>query len=208
MQDVDTAASSIASGVHMDHQAFGMGMCCLQVTLQMPSLRAARRVHDQMASVAPVLLMLTAATPVLKGMLVDTDARWDYIAQSVDDRTAAERGGIDVPVEPNHRMAGGGVARQPKSRYASIQGYISEADGGADDPTELNDIPAVCDPAALSRLREAGVDETLAKHVAMLFSRDPVVVFKDRLHSEAKSNEHFENLNSMNWQTVRLKPPP
>lgn len=25
---------------------------------------------------------------------------------------------------------------------------------------------------------------------------------------DSKSNEHFENLNSMNWQTVRLKPPP
>merc|ERR1712227_456735 len=56
IQDVRTQVQS----VHMDHQAFGMGMCCLQVTLQMPSLRAARRVHDQMAAVAPILLALTA----------------------------------------------------------------------------------------------------------------------------------------------------
>ena len=204
MQDSQTSLQS----VHMDHQAFGMGMSCLQVTLQMPSLKAARRVHDQMASVAPVLLALTAATPILKGMLVDTDARWNYIGQSVDDRTAAERGVSIASTQPDSRMAGGGVTLQHKPRYSTIQGYISEADGSANDPTVLNDIPMVLDPEVLTRLLEAGVDSTLAQHVAMLFSRDPLVLFEEHLESSVGSNEHFENLNSMTWQTVRLKPPP
>lgn len=78
--------------VHMDHQVFGMGMNCLQVTVQTEGLTPARRVYDQMAAVGPVLLALSAATPILKGHLVDTDARWNYIGMSVDDRTDAERG--------------------------------------------------------------------------------------------------------------------
>ena len=48
--------------------------------------------YDQLAVLSPVMLALTAATPVLKGRLVDTDVRWNTIALSVDDRTPAERG--------------------------------------------------------------------------------------------------------------------
>lgn len=51
--------------------------------------------YDQLAVLSPVMLALTAATPVLKGRLVDTDVRWDTIALSVDDRTLAERGLLD-----------------------------------------------------------------------------------------------------------------
>lgn len=51
-----------------------------------------RFMFDQLAVLSPVMLALTAATPVLKGRLVDTDVRWDTIANAVDDRTEAERG--------------------------------------------------------------------------------------------------------------------
>lgn len=51
-----------------------------------------RYMYDQLAILSPVMLALTAATPVLKGRLVDTDVRWNTIALSVDDRTPAERG--------------------------------------------------------------------------------------------------------------------
>lgn len=65
------------------------------------SLRQARDVdesrymYDQLAVLSPVMLALTAATPILKGRLVDTDVRWNTIATSVDDRTPAERGLLD-----------------------------------------------------------------------------------------------------------------
>lgn len=54
-----------------------------------------RYMYDQLAVLSPVMLALTAATPVLKGRLVDTDVRWNTIALSVDDRTPAERGLLD-----------------------------------------------------------------------------------------------------------------
>jgi hypothetical protein len=40
-------------------------------------------------------MALTAASPVFRGRLVDTDTRWDVIAGSVDCRTPAERGMIE-----------------------------------------------------------------------------------------------------------------
>jgi hypothetical protein len=45
----------------------------------------------------------------------------------------------------------------------------------------------------------------LARHVAHLFSRDPLVVFRNRTSEvdDHESTEHFENLQSTNWQTVR-----
>ena len=42
--------------------------------------------------VCTLQMALTAASPVFKGRLVDTDTRWDVIAGSVDCRTPAERG--------------------------------------------------------------------------------------------------------------------
>lgn len=42
------------------------------------------RVYLQMA--------LSAASPIHRGLLCDTDCRWNVIAMSVDDRTRQERG--------------------------------------------------------------------------------------------------------------------
>jgi len=36
---------------------------------------------------APIFMCISAGSPIFKGKLVDTDTRWDVIAQSVDDRT-------------------------------------------------------------------------------------------------------------------------
>ncbi|CAN0540222.1 unnamed protein product, partial [Ectocarpus sp. 8 AP-2014] len=83
--------------------------------------------YDQLAVLSPVMLALTAATPILKGRLVDTDVRWDTIATSVDDRTPAERGLLDAdPVQAarDPSMVGDGVARLYKSRYDSISSYL------------------------------------------------------------------------------------
>jgi len=38
------------------------------------------------------MLALTAATPVYKGFLAETDVRWNQISRAVDDRTAEELG--------------------------------------------------------------------------------------------------------------------
>ena len=52
------------------------------------------------------------------------------------------------------------------------------------------------------------IDENLLQHLGFLFARDALVVFKDRVNVIDDSTEHFENLQSTNWNSVRFKPPP
>lgn len=190
--------------VHMDAMAFGMGCCCLQVTFQSRDVMESRWLYDQLAGLTPILLALTAATPIAKGRLLDSDARWAIIAQSVDDRTDAERG-IDAAAPPDPQMAGGGTRRIHKSRYDSISCYLSE-----DTPDTLNDIPCEVDEELLEVLLARGMDSALARHVAHIFVRDPLVIFEGNVEEvlDATATDHWENLQSTNWNTMRWKPPP
>jgi len=80
--------------IHMDAMAFGMGSCCLQITFQAKNITEGRRMYDQLSPLGPILLALTAATPIYKGFLADTDVRWNQISAAVDDRTPEELGEI------------------------------------------------------------------------------------------------------------------
>jgi len=193
--------------VYADAMAFGMGNCCLQVTMQASSLSESRYLYDQLAPLTSIMLALTAATPFMRGWICDDDTRWGQLAQSVDDRTPFERSGApsDVTVDGDERLAGRGVQPLPKSRYDSIDCYIGEGPEVA----ENNDLPLVLDERHVARLIEGGVDEALARHIAHLFARDPLVLFGDRLHLDDEHDiDHWENLQSTNWQTLRWKPPP
>jgi glutamate--cysteine ligase catalytic subunit len=58
-------------------------------------------------------------------------------------------------------------------------------------------------------LTKTGIDDALAKHIAHLFIRDPLVVFSERVDQDDETSmDHFENIQSTNWQTMRFKPPP
>jgi glutamate--cysteine ligase catalytic subunit len=53
------------------------------------------------------------------------------------------------------------------------------------------------------------VDELLANHIAHLFIRDPLVIFNEKIkQNDLIDSDHFENLQSTNWQHMRFKPPP
>jgi glutamate--cysteine ligase catalytic subunit len=92
-EDDDVRNGAVKPGhVHMDAMAFGMGSCCLQITFQAKNIREGRTLYDQLSPLGPVLLALTAATPIYKGFLVDTDVRWNQISRAVDDRTEEELG--------------------------------------------------------------------------------------------------------------------
>lgn len=78
--------------IHMDAMAFGMGSCCLQITFQAKNITEGRKMYDQLSPLGPILLALTAATPIYKGFLADTDVRWNQISRAVDDRTPEELG--------------------------------------------------------------------------------------------------------------------
>ena len=54
-----------------------------------------------------------------------------------------------------------------------------------------------------------GIDKSLAFHIATLFGRDPIPAYsKEFEESEEPSTAHFENLQTTNWNSMRLKPPP
>ncbi|KAI5635345.1 glutamate-cysteine ligase domain-containing protein [Phthorimaea operculella] len=180
--------------VYMDAMGFGMGCCCLQLTFQACCITEARTLYDQLAPLCPIMLALSAASPAYRGFLTDVDCRWNVISASVDDRTREERG-----LEPlkNNKF------RIQKSRYDSIDSYISPQHD------KYNDIPITHDPAIYKRLREGGVDHSLALHVAHLFIRDTVSLFSEKVNQDDQNDtDHFENIQSTNWQTMRFKPPP
>lgn len=78
--------------IHMDAMAFGMGSCCIQITFQTKNINEARTLYDQLSPLGPIMLALTAATPVYKGFLANTDVRWNQISRAVDCRTPEELG--------------------------------------------------------------------------------------------------------------------
>ncbi|OLN85564.1 Glutamate-cysteine ligase, partial [Colletotrichum chlorophyti] len=183
--------------IHMDAMAFGMGSCCLQITFQAKNITEGRKMYDQLSPLGPILLALTAATPVYKGFLANTDVRWNQISRAVDCRTPEELG--EKPLK-NDRW------RIPKSRYASNSTYIST------DPRlrpEYLYPNLVIDEDIKATLVEGGMDDRLATHFAHLFIRDPIVIFEEDLQElDLTKTDHFENLQSTNWQHMRFKPPP
>jgi glutamate--cysteine ligase catalytic subunit len=156
-------------------------------------------------------MALTASTPVIKGRLLDTDARWGIISESVDCRTPAERGRAD-PDAPHEDLNAGGQRRIYKSRYDSISTYIYQGhmdQNGNPEKSGLanrvlnnyNDIPLPIDEEKYTQVRKAGVDPALAQHIAHLFIRDPLVVFDGAVEEvdDETQTEHFESIQSTNW---------
>jgi len=130
-------------------------------------------------------LALTAATPFYRGYISDVDCRWDIIAASVDCRRPEERSTI------------------PKSRYDSVDAYLSPEN------KKYNDVPIIYKKEHLDSLIKGGIDESMAQHIAHLFIRDPVSLFSEKINQDNdKDSDHFENIQSTNWQTMRFKPPP
>ncbi|KAA1471786.1 glutamate-cysteine ligase catalytic subunit [Dentipellis sp. KUC8613] len=183
--------------IYMDAMGFGMGCCCLQLTFQSCNVEEARRMYDALIPIGPIMLALTAASPLWRGYIADVDSRWNVIAGSVDDRTEEERG--LKPLKENKFVI-------PKSRYDSVDLYISEH--WMNRP-EYNDNPLPYDQSIYDRLRKHGIDDLLSKHISHLFIRDPIVIFSELIdQDDSASTDHFENIQSTNWQTLRFKPPP
>lgn len=221
--------------IYMDSMGFGMGCCCLQVTLQAPDIFQARYLYDQLVDIAPALLSLTAASPIFRGQLADQDVRWNVIAGAVDDRPPAERG---EPALPGHSARGGiaddvTIQHIPKSRYDSVDQYLGDLNPdyeptlvtngvAADQPItdditddkytfydpSFNDIDPPINRKVYHQLRDSGFDHQLSYHFAHLFIRDPIVIFSESIDQDnTKETDHFENIQSTNWQTLRFKPP-
>jgi len=192
--DGERGKSALDDHVYLDAMGFGMGCCCLQLTFQACNIKEARTLYDQLATLCPIMLALTAASPLQRGYVTDSDCRWNIISASCDCRTKEERG--EVPLK-NDRF------HISKSRYDSIDSYLSP------DGDRYNDIPLVIDQEAYQKMIGAGIDHLLAQHIAHLFIRDSVSLFSEKVHqNDEEDSDHFENIQSTNWQTMRFKPPP
>lgn len=192
--DGEAARTAKPDHIYMDAMGFGMGCSCLQVTFQACNINEARLLYDQLSPLCPIMLAISAASPIYRGYLSDIDARWTVISQSVDDRTDEEKGKKELK---NDRF------RIHKSRYDSIDSYLTPAFKC------YNDIELVIDQELCDELKKGGVDETLARHIAHLFIRDPISLFSEKINqNDEEDTDHFENIQSTNWQTMRFKPPP
>uniref|UniRef100_A0A8C5MCA6 Glutamate--cysteine ligase n=1 Tax=Leptobrachium leishanense TaxID=445787 RepID=A0A8C5MCA6_9ANUR len=190
----DDAKAALPNHIYMDAMGFGMGNCCLQVTFQACSISEARYLYDQLATICPIVMALSAAAPFYRGYVSDIDCRWGVISASVDDRTDEERG--LKPLKDNKYLIN-------KSRYDSIDSYLSKCG------EKYNDIDLTIDKEIYNQLTSEGIDHLLAQHIAHLFIRDPLTLFEEKIHlDDANESDHFENIQSTNWQTMRFKPPP
>ena len=175
----------------MDAMGFGMGMSCLQLTFQACNLKEAVCLYDQLAPLCPIMLAITAANPISRGFLAATDCRWDTISASVDCRTRAERG-----LEPMTSQDQAKFGVIGKSRYGSVDSFLSECSLKAG----YNDIDLVYDKESYKTLKEAGIDDLMAKHVSHLFIRDTVSLFSEKIdQNDEEETDHFENIQSTNW---------
>ena len=180
--------------IHLDHLGFGPGCCCLQITFQAINMEEASWLYDQLAPITPILVALSAATPIFRSYLADVDSRWDVISASADDRTAEERG--IAPLKNSKFVL-------DTARYACLSCYIHETS------QPYNDVEVVYEDKIYQKLIDEGVDEHVARHIAYMFVRDPIQVYKERLEQDDEnSTEHFETIQSSVWNNMRFKPPP
>jgi glutamate--cysteine ligase catalytic subunit len=171
--------------IQMDAMVFGMGNCCLQITFQASCLEEAIALYDSLIPITPIMLAISAASPIYKGDMSDWDCRWNIVAGSVDDRNVKERMNIS------------------KGRFGSVSRYLS------DEGQKFNDDPkCLIDATAHTRLIEAGIPKNLAAHIAHLYIRDPLAIYQELIHQDKEeSTDHFDNIQSTNWQSLRFKPP-
>ncbi|XP_019628560.1 PREDICTED: glutamate--cysteine ligase catalytic subunit-like [Branchiostoma belcheri] len=192
IDDVEANRNAKDDHIYMDYTAFGLA--CVQCTLQASDLGEALRLYDQLAPLCPIFLALSAAAPVHRGYLADTDCRCNIISQSVDCRTREERG--LEPLKHDKFVI-------PKSRYDSIDCYLTP------EAEKYNDIDLVLDQDICQQLQDAGMGRSLARHFAHLFIRDPISLFSEKIHqNDELETDHFEAIQTTNWQPLRFKPPP
>ncbi|CCE64594.1 hypothetical protein TPHA_0I00880 [Tetrapisispora phaffii CBS 4417] len=215
-EDAEAAGASKKDHIYMDSMGFGMGCSCLQTTYQAPNINAARYLYDSLVNFAPIFLALSSAAPFFKGWLADQDVRWNVISGGTDDRTPRERD--TESVLPQYNIGGlGNIAKDkynkvqslPKARYSHVDLFLG---GNKFFKRTFNDTNVPLNEDLLKVLLEndiAPMDYDMAKHFSHLYVRDPLVIFEENINDKTDGSlqNHFENIQSTNWQTLRFKPP-
>ena len=143
----------------------------------------ARYLHDMLLPFTGVMAALSASGPIHKGQLSDYDLRWTVIEQSVDCRSKEER-------DPSNKEK-----YIPKSRYSTMNHYISDHQYVLDEHQDAIQIPM---NQEYRELLGKDIDDRLANHIARLFTRDPVPTYEGEfIEEQIDDNDlvsHFENL--------------
>ncbi|KAJ2665193.1 glutamate--cysteine ligase [Coemansia sp. RSA 1200] len=199
----------------LDSPLFGIGSGgVLRVALCAADLDEARSLYDQLAPISAILTALTAATPIVRGYLVERDSYWDVQCSTVDDRSAQELG-----LAPLTTAKG----TQFKSRFGSIDTYLGPGPGNNDlaFQPKFNDCKYTYDNSAYWKMKDNGVDHLLSQHVAHLFTRDIHYASERMLKTaggtssskgdsslrKSDGQEHFKRFLGCNRKNVCLYPP-
>lgn len=176
-----SSANDGLPNVCLDCMAYGMGSSCTQITFDAQNLDESAAMYDIMVVLSPVLLAASAGCPIYRGRLVNTDTRWSALSQLVDDRTTSE------------------IFRGVRSRYSSNYGYL----GSSCDLYQ--DQPYPFDFESYQTLCESGVPKPLARYVANLIHKDPLLVQDQDQDSTEPPGSMFVSHQSSVWQNVRWK---
>ncbi|KAK5696378.1 hypothetical protein LTR17_024254 [Elasticomyces elasticus] len=144
--EVVDPADSVNDSIH------SLGGCGLQLTLSAEDLDQARFLHDQLIPLGPIMMALSAATPLLKGRLVETDTRWAQLSMAADDRTASEKTNLPPPL---------GISPMYLQDRESVQKLNTSL------PPELE--------AMVEEFTGSGIDLAMSRYLAHALSRDPLI---------------------------------
>lgn len=196
IEELPNKTKSDPDQIFMDHDGFAMGCCCIQVTFQGESLEDACHLYDQLTPIAPMVLALSASSPIWRGYLSDIDCRWNVLKQAFDDRTKEELG--QEPLKNNRYVL-------KNSRFDSTDVYMSK------EGSKYNEFEYDRDDAVYEQLLNENMDETIAGHFANIFTRDPMLLYQNDSLGEITSEcdtAAFDFFNCSNWRHLRFKPPP
>ncbi|XP_029652704.1 glutamate--cysteine ligase catalytic subunit-like isoform X2 [Octopus sinensis] len=179
--------------IYMDTKSFGVSCCVIQVTFQAAGLKEAAYLFDNFVPLTPIMTALTAGSPIYRGLLSEFDSAWRPMSWSCDDRTRQERG-----IEPLTE----GKVLVDKTGFDSIGRYISV------DNQFYNDYDYRYDHRQYELLKAEGIDEIIAKYVAHLLLKDPLILRKEKIDQDIfKDSGHIQAIFNSNGHSLKLKLP-
>lgn len=179
------------STINIRHAVDSWGGCALQATSSAHNLQEACQLHDQLIPLGPLMLALSAATPIYNGRLVTTDTRWKAMCWAGDDRKPSER-----PHLP--------------PRMGCTPMYLEETLAAR----QMNDRALKSAEGVKTDLQKHGVPPALATYFAHILGREPIIDTAGvPAPDDASDSAQYSRIDSLNihmstwWPHVRLKLP-
>ena len=173
--------------IFMDHHGFALGCCCIQVTFQCESLEQTCHLYDQLTPLGPIIMALSASSPIWRGYLSEIDCRWNVFKLAYDDRTKEELG--LEPIKENRRVL-------KKCRFDATDVYLSR------EGSRYNDFEFDKDDKIHEQLMNENIEEGVANHFSNMFTRDPIALYKEAIteDDDELNTLSFDIFNSSNYR--------